>query len=312
MMEDKIKLNDSGVLYDPVEHTYTLNGKSLQGITTTLVERAYPKDKTYEGISENMLRHAARRGTDCHLSVQKYYEDGFPLYGYEEITERARQLLESVKLTPVRFEYVVTDYETYASPIDIVCVNDKGEICIVDMKYTAKLLYEHVTLQTSIYKRFFSLVNPKLTAKHLYVLWIHTNDNHTVMENGIYELTPCDDKFIDDLIAADRANETFDVTKYYGELPKTVAQVEDYMVQLSNLVKEKTDELNEIKNGLCKMMLERGIKSYSSKRLSFMTVTPKPRESFDSARFKADNPEEYAKYIKTSEVKPSVRITIKE
>ena len=312
MKEEKIKLNECGVLYDPIIHTYSLDGKPLQGITGTLIDRAYPKDDTYAGASEEQLRHAARRGSNCHASVQKYFEEGFSTYGYEDITERARQLLESASLTPIRFEYVVTDFQDYASPIDIVCINDKGEICIVDMKYTAKLLYEQVTLQTSIYKRFFSLVNPSLTAKHLYVLWIHTNDNHVVMENGIYELNPCEDEFIDDLIAADKANETFDVTKYYGELPKTVAQVEDYMVQLSNLVKEKTDELNEIKNGLCKMMLDYGIKSYSSKRLSFVAATPKPRESFDTTRFKADHPEEYAKYIKTSEVKPSVRITIKE
>lgn len=307
----EIILNDSGVVYEPEGHTYTLNGKTLQGITSTLINRAYPKDITYTGVSTGTLMHAADRGSACHQAVGNYYEVGLASTGFEDIVAEAKRLLESQDLTPIRFEYVVTDFEHYASPIDIVCVNSKNEVCIVDMKYTAKLHYEQVTLQTSIYKRFFHLVNPKLQAKHLYVLWTHTNDDHAVLESGIYELAPVDDEFIDDLIRADIADAKFDIAKYYGPVPAAVNKVEDYVAKLYAEVKRKTDELNEIKEGLCRLMLDNNVRQYSSVRLQLTTVTPKPRAMFDTARFKADHPDLFKEYSKMSEPKPSIRMTVK-
>lgn len=174
----------------------------------------------------------------------------------------------------MKFEYVVTDFKNYASPIDIVCLNEKNEICIIDMKFTAKLHYEQVTLQTSIYKKFFHIVNNELDAKHQYVLYIHTNDAHEVLDSGIYELQPVDEAFIDDLIKADEEDKTFEVSDYYGDLPAQVSKVESYLIQLSQLVKEKSDELERIKKGLTKLMLENNVTKYSTAHLQLTAVTP--------------------------------------
>lgn len=308
----QITLQDSGVIYNPEPHTYSYNGKPLQGITGTLVNRAYPKEKTYADIDGSVLRHAADRGSACHQAVGNYYEIGLSSTGFEPVVEEAKRLLESQNLTPIRFEYVVTDFEHYASPIDIVCVNEKSEICIVDMKFTARLHYEQVELQTSIYQRFFHIVNPKLQAKHLYVLWIHTNDFHEALNSGIYELTPVDDAFLDDLIKADTENTVFDITKYYGTVPAEVSKVEEYLAALAADVKRKTDELNQIKDGLCQLMLDNNVKQYDSLHIKLTTVTPKPRLTFDTRAFQKDHPDLYAEYAHQSEVKPSVRLTVKE
>lgn len=309
----EISLVDAGVQFDAATHTYTLDGKTLQGITTTLVNRAYPKDETYAGVSEEVLNHAAERGSACHQSVGNYYLMGLSSTGYEDVTSRAVELLDGAGLTPIAFEYIVTDYEHYASPIDIVCKNDKNEVCIVDMKFTSKLMWPQVTLQTTIYQRFFEIVNPDLQVKHLYVLWIHTNDEHAVLDSRLSELTPADEQFVNELIAEDIAGvaERFDITKFYGQLPATVTEVEDYLVNRLNLLEELKEETSNIKGGLCDMMLKYNIKQYSSEKLQLTTVTPKPRETFDTARFKKEHPELYTEYVKLSEVKPSVRITIK-
>ena len=308
----EIILADSGVDYNVADHTYHLNGKKLDGITDTLINLAYPKSDTYATVSDEMMNHAAERGTKCHEAVGNLYTVGLPSTGFEEITDKARELLESQSLTPIRFEYVVTDFKHYASPIDIVCVNDKGEICIVDMKFTYKLHYPQVELQTSIYKRFFTLVNPKLKAKHLYVLWIHTSDALNVRECGIYELEPVDDTFLDDLIDCHTSGKQFSIEKYYGTLPSQVASVEDYLVKLQQTIKAKTDEMNNIKAGLCALMEQYNVKQYSSLHLQLTRVTPKPRVTFDSKKFKEEHEDLYNEYIRTSEVKPSVRITIKD
>lgn len=307
----KITLNESGVLYNTAEHTYSLNGKPLQGITSTLINRAYPKTETYAAVSDEVLSHAAERGKACHVAVGNHYRLGLSTDGFEAVTAEAVRLLSEADLAPLRFEYVVTDFARYASPIDIVCVNAKGEACIVDMKFTSRLLSDQVTLQTSIYRRFFHLVNPELEAAHLYVLYIHTNDAHEVLSSGLYELQPVSEDFLNELFKADAADTSFDVSRFYGPVPAAVNKVEDYLCQLQALVKEKTDELNRIKEGLCQLMLQCGVKSYASARVQLTTVQPKPRVMFDATRFRADNPALYRQYLKQSDVKPSVRITIK-
>jgi hypothetical protein len=309
----EISLVDAGVQFDAATHTYTLGGKTLQGITTTLVNRAYPKDETYAGVSEDVLNKAAERGSACHQSVGNYYLMGLSSTGYEDVTNRAVELLDGAGLTPIAFEYIVTDFEHYASPIDIVCKNDKNEVCIVDMKFTSKLLWPQVTLQTTVYQRFFEIVNPDLQVKHLYVLWIHTNDEHAVLDSRLSELTPADEQFVSELIAEDIAgvSERFDITKFYGQLPATVTEVEDYLVSRLNLLEELKEETSNIKGELCDMMLAANIKQYSSEKIQLTTVTPKPRETFDTTRFKKEHPELYTEYVKLSEVKPSVRITVK-
>lgn len=307
----QIALQDSGVIYDVENHTYHYNGKQLQGITSTLINRAYPKAETYANVPEAVLVRAAERGRACHQAVGNFYTIGMSSTGFEAIVNEAKRLLDSACLTPIRFEYVVTDFEHYASPIDIVCLNAKDEICIVDMKYTSKLLYEQVTLQTSIYKRFFHLVNPKLDAKHQFVLWTHTNDNHEVLDSGIYELQLVEDDFIDDLIQSDINNAQFNIKKNYGAVSAAVSKVEDYIAELSLLVKEKSDELDQIKAGLCKLMLDNHVKQYDSLRLKLTTVTPKPRQTFNTKAFKADYPDLYNKYITTSTISPSIHMTVK-
>lgn len=310
-MTKELKLKDSGVIFDADQHTYHYKGKELKGITGTLINRAYPKADTYKDVNEAVLQHAAERGTACHQSVGNYYTVGFPSIGYEDVTEEAVKLLESKELAPVKFEYIVTDYKDYASPIDIVCTDADGNICIVDMKFTSKLLYEQVQLQTSIYKRFFSIVNPMLKAERLFVLHIHTNDRHEVLDSGIFELPAVDDKEVDDLIAADREDTPFDVTYYMGELPSQVAKYEDYIAELTAAVEAKEAELKAIKDGLCQLMLTNGVKKYESKRLILTAVTPKPRQTFDTTAFKKEHADLYSQYIRTAESKPSVRLTLK-
>lgn len=310
-MNKKFILKDSGVEYNVSDHTYFLNGKPLQGITSTLINRAYPKEDTYALVSDEVLAHAAERGRACHAAVGSLYTLGLLTNGYEDIANEARRLLTEQKLTPQAFEYVVTDFQHYASPIDIVCLNDKNEVCIVDMKFTSRLLSDQVTLQTSIYRRFFHLVNPDLTAEHLYVLHVHTNDAHEVLSSGLYELQPVSDEFIDSLIVADRNDLPFDVARFYGPVPAAVAKVEDYLCELQATVKEKTEELNQIKEGLCTLMLQNGVRQYASARVQLTTTTPRPRATFDATRFRAEHPDLYKEYVRTAEVKPSVRITIK-
>ena len=81
-------LKDSGIYFDPVAHKYWLNGRELQGVTSTLVARAFPH--TYDHVDEETLRKAAERGTAIHHAIELYETEG----EYADIPELLKMVRE--------------------------------------------------------------------------------------------------------------------------------------------------------------------------------------------------------------------------
>ena len=199
----------------------------------------------------------------------------------------------------------MSDEKHYATAIDKVLMRPDGGIILVDFKRTYDLHIDNVTCQQSICKRFFERQNPDLKVAAIYVMWLR--DERSRFE----ELTPWADEAMDLLIEADQKDEVFDISRTYGDLPAKVYDVQQYLANLEAEVKAKSEELKQIKEGLCQMMLDKGIKKFTTSVMQMTTVTPKPRETFDAKAFAADHPDLYKQYVKTGEVKPSVRITYK-
>lgn len=309
-MKKQLVLKESGVEFDEAQHRYWLNGVELQGITSTLVRLAYPG--TYDGVDEDTLRHAAERGTMLHKAVGLRYTMPEAAEDCKAITDEAQRLLESKGLKPECFEYIVTDGSHFASPIDILCTDKKGGVCIVDMKFTYQLHYPEVTMQTSIYKHLFEKQNPGMEVKSLYCLWIGTDDTLKVRASRLEELTPVDGGIIEDLMQAYLTSQSFSMATYYGDLPSTVANVEDYMQELDNEIKQKTDTYNSIKEGLLELMEKYNVKTWQSERMRLTRVLPTVRTSIDTKRLKADHPDIAREYSRISETRPSLKITFNE
>lgn len=68
---------------------------------------------------------------------------------------------------------------------------------------------------------------------------------------------------------------------------------------------------DELKQNLMEEMEKAGIKSLASDELLITYVLPSTKETFDTARFKKENPELYDDYIKISDTKSSIRITVR-
>jgi len=295
------ELYKSPVVFNAEHHTYHLGDKELKGVTSTLVHRAFPK--TYEGISPEVLANAAARGTMVHQAIQAY-EDDFVLDGSLELQSYVA-IKETYGLTHLASEYLVSDETHYASSVDHVFLDSKGNIILTDIKTTYEPHYENVALQLSIYKRFFEMQNPDLKVSAVALIWLRG-------EKSEYKVLPVwADEALDLLIEADCKDEEFDIAKTYGDLPQKVYDVQQYLAMLEADVKKKTEELKTIKDGLCKLMLDKSIKRFTTPVMQLTTVTPAPKQTFDSKKFKDDYPELYDKYLKTSEVKPSIRITFK-
>jgi hypothetical protein len=236
----KIELVQSNVVFDKERHTYTLDGKQLQGVTSTLVKRAFPD--TYKDVPEEVLRRAAIRGTAIHEKIENYEADVD--YSYSDELLSYLTIKDEQKLTHIASEYIVTDGEKYASAIDLVFTDDEGGIILADVKTTYEPHYENVTLQLSIYRRFFELQNPGLKVKGIALIWLREKKSEWRM------LAPWAEECLDDLFKADAEDKPFDITKTYGDLPAKVADVELYLCELEREVKEKTEKMDAIKAGL--------------------------------------------------------------
>lgn len=304
------KLNSSQVYFDRLTHTYLRESddKVLKGITDTLIKRAFPS--TYDGIPEEVLNHAAERGTAVHDAIESQANGMHFDPTLIDVVKAADGLLTQRKLTAIATEYIVTDGENYASPIDLLCKDKNGNLYIIDIKTTSSKMYEHVQLQCSIYRRFFEMQNPDLKIKGLMCLWMRVNDDCDVLDSDLFELEPVDDEFIDNLITCDLNGEPFSIEKFYGNLPTKLNEIEGYLKELDRLVKEKTEEYKAIKEGLLQMMSESNVKSFDSGHTKLTRVLPQTRTSFDEARFKMEQPEIYRQYItKMTTTKESIRIT---
>ena len=292
-----IELRKSPVVFDAASHTYHLDGVVLQGVTSTLIHRAFP-DK-YKGIDDEVLAQAAAKGHALHEAIQNY--DRFGMVDDDRI-----DLYENIKklhgLTTQENEYLVSDEQHYASSVDIVMTDADGDVCLVDTKTTWNLDRASVALQLSIYKRFFEQQNNGLQVAHLYALWL-PNKDHTICE--LVEVSPVTDDVLDALIAADLNDEPFT----YNTVPDGYDELEALYRHYAKMKQEAEQGIDEVKERLMAMMQEKNLTTIKSGYYTVSYIAEKTSKRFDSTLFKSENKELYAKYQKDSVTAAQLRFT---
>ena len=298
-------LKESGVVFKEDTHQYFLGKKELQGITSTLVHRAFPHD--YDGVSKEKLAERAAYGHKVHDMLEFCITNGLD----SEMVEWGmfKNIVADHELTVLRCEYIVTDFERYASPIDIVFLRKDGTVVLVDIKTNYAPPLEKATVQLSWYKRRFELMNPGLRVSECAVIWVRDDAKRGPL-SGYYPITPWADEALDLLIDADIKNEAFDISKTYGNLPAKFAEVEAEVARLEIAVKAAQERQKELRQGLYNLMEQHDIKSWTGSRVKLTRVLPTKKTSFDSKAFKADHPDLYKEYTKESASAGSLRITI--
>lgn len=82
------------------------------------------------------------------------------------------------------------------------------------------------------------------------------------------------------------------------------------LIDFEKLKKEIEYQESVLKDELVNLMPQMGKERIILEGISISYRKGSTRTSFDSKAFKEDNPEEYEKYVKTSEVSPSVIIKV--
>lgn len=311
-----------GVSFDETEHIYTYEkkvavGTSEDGIpivenrtsqlsgVTALLGRQLFKDK-YEGISKGIMEKAAERGNLIHRQVEM-----FETFGGENLApevEAYKKLKAKGKYETVATEWLVSDREHVASSIDVVFEKD-GEIILCDIKTTSKLDMEYLSWQLSIYKYLLLLDNPKVKVNKLVACWLPKE------QYGKPKMVEVEEKpamWVKELIACDARGEQWQMPEdaleilkgqalvVPQELTEAIAQVL-IMESMAKACKEKLRALME----------EHGITKWENEDFVASLSPDTETTTFDSKAFKADNPEEYEKYLKTSTRKGAFKVKLK-
>ena len=292
-----ITLNISPVVFNEVEHTYTLDGKLLHGITGMLSRQLFANK--YTGIPQYILDAAAERGTRIHKDCE--FADAT---GLEPQTIEGKNYLELRKdFEVVTNEYTVSDNEYFASNID--CVWEKGnEVIIADIKTTSHLDEDYVSWQLSIYAYLFELQNPDLKVSKLYAVWLRDD------KAKLIEVPRKDDDTIVALMNCEKNGDKYLVPVEDAQALITHSAV-DILIEAKQMAEYYTNRYKEIEEALLKAMAESGTKQWQTEKLKATYTPAGESERFDSKRFQAEHPELYCQYMTKSTRKESVRITIK-
>lgn len=300
----KITLNVPRVTFIEESHQYFIGKKELKGVTGTLIKKAFPD--TYKNIPESVLMKAAERGGLIHNTFETFCSIfDADLKQYPNPTEELlafHSMLVAYDLHYVASEYLVTDGENFASAIDGIFADKEGNIYLVDYKTTATLHYDNVSLQLSIYAKWFEEQNPDLKVKEIVCMWF---------KNGQSKFQPLPrvaDYQIDDLINAYLADDTD--YQYKVEVPEQFSALE----QEYRLITARMDALkikqDDLKEQMMKMMEANKQKSIKTNIGSYSYVESTTKRTLDMKLFKEKYPNAYERLAKVSFSKPSLRIKL--
>lgn len=291
-----MKLNRSRVVFDSQNHTYTLDGRQLSGITS-LLDRQLFKDK-YSGIPEEILRKAAERGTYIHQCCE-LVDEGFPCDSSEALNYL--ELKSKYNLVVEESEYLVSDNENYASCIDKVYRYNEDTFSLGDIKTTYKLDKEYVQWQLSIYAYLFELQNPEAKVASIFAIWLR-GDTHQLVD-----LDRIPSENVRMLLEADSNGLQYEESK----LPVVFNEIEDLIVGIETQLKSLTAQKKAITDGAMKAMVQAGLYSWKGDKVSITRKTASSRKSFDKEAFEKDYPNVYDKYLKETPVSESLVFKLK-
>lgn len=239
-------------------------------------------------------------------------------------------------------ELTVSDNVKYASQIDNVWRRIETDgIWLVDTKSNNIDLYplcgyfnpnrfnsgedalkEYLSWQLSIYAELFETENPGIKVEGLACNWLRKDKAaFWVIERKPSELVS--ELLSTEYIFTDNGPVYFHHDQsVFGINPSLPAVKEDkviipddvvgYMTGLLRTVKEAEAKLDEAKTALRAAMEQHGVKKYDFGTFSATLAADSESTSFDSSRFKKENPALYEKYTKTTIRKGSFTIKLKD
>ena len=289
------------IVFDEIGHTYTDEHGTVLPNPTSIIGKVYGTG--LEKAPSFFVERAANKGHDRHSEFDTYLKTGkqgtsaefWSWHKWFNYSNGAWGNYESEKIV-----FATTKHGPFAGTLDFY-----GNGFIYDWKTCKTATRQQVKkwqMQLSFYcyamRQMGYAVNEPLKI-------VHVNGSNLEVINVDY----LGDKFVEETM---RLYSTGEKPEEKPQELQTVSQkdlalLEDTLFQIETL--EEVAE--EIKARIKAEMERRGILNLKIGRANISYVAGTTRQTFDSKKFKEDDPDLYAIYLKDTVVKPSVRITIK-
>ena len=306
----KIKLKDSGVIFNAEDHTYLLGDKFLSGITPVLQRQFFPTE--FEGIPKHIVDAAAEYGTEVHASCEDF-DANWNNDGTIEVQDYI-QICHDYNLTHEASEYTVTDGKDYASQIDKVYRVSDDTFDLADIKTYGQMTPEKLAKarwQLSCYAAMFEMQNRGAKVGRLFIIHLRNKQKKDGTFDHIAEIifvNRIPSVICEDLLATDLRGEQF--INPYG-IPEEYRSQEAIIRELIQTKTAIEEKLNGIKAKILRDMELKNVKTWATDTMRLTRKLPTQRSSFNLALFKTDHPEyDYDKYMRVSEVSGSLLIAV--
>lgn len=288
------------IKFDENLHKYTVDGKEVISVTQLL--QKHKITPSYDAVDKELLRVASERGTLIHEEVENWIKNNEK--GFTEEAERICDYLNSNADRDSRIisEQIVAN-DIVAGRFDVLYTHAKN-LVLTDIKTgNSKHLYGW-TWQLSLYKYLYERMYDK-KIESLQIFWA----------NGDLTVIPCeyvgDDK-IENLLNAEREGRLISDV----DLGVSEEELED-LEELMREIKVKKEELEVLEDKVGKIqdvlydtMGKEGVKTVDRGKLKITYVAPSTRVSVDSKKLQKEEPEIYKKYVNTTTVAGSIKITL--
>lgn len=292
------KLAQSAVIFNDLDHTYTLDNRQLSGVTSILNRQLFA-DK-YSGISEEVLNKAAEYGKGVHESIELY--DALGIGEDDKNVKHYISLMQKHNLIRLDNEYLVSDNDYVASSIDIVTI----DCSLIDVKTTSHLDEDYVSWQLSFYAYLFEKQNPDLQANKLLALWIPRSryGNPKIIEvprRPVSEILR--------LIEADKNGTQFIPASVDNSLAIPQDVIEE-VIRIEKGIKQLKEMQDLMRAKFLQAMQDNDVKSFKADGLSITRKLATTKQSLDTKMLQEKYPDIYNECLKTTEVKESILIKV--
>ena len=288
------------IKFDENLHKYTVDGKEVISVTQLLQKHRITP--SYDSVDKELLRVASERGTLIHEEVEKWIESGE--CGF---TEEAERICDYLNSTADRDSQIISEQmvanDIVAGRFDVLYTHAK-KLVLTDIKTgNTKHLYGW-TWQLSLYKYLYEKMYGK-EINSLEILWA----------NGDLTVIPCEyvgDEKIENLLNAEREGRLISDVDL-GVSEEELEDLEELMEKITFKEKELKllkDMVDSVKTVLYDTMEKEGIKTVDRGNMKITYVAPSSRTSVDSKKLEKEEPEIYKKYVKTTTVAGSIKITL--
>ena len=337
-MISKADLKQSEVVFNELAHTYLRGDTELSGITglihAVLLLGVYPDASDY--VKKVQIPKAGYYGTCVHKSIQTWDELGIemtqfpkkehPTAGILPAQDVSAELAYYRKVKPRKCKTIANeftvDYGNFASQIDCVWGDEDGNIYLVDHKTNnldyypggAEGLKEYLSWQLSCYAVMFEQ-QTGLKVKGLFGNWLRKGAGE------LWRIERKPDEQVQKLLSTEIHKQDWGGFTYYNpEMQVTAAKVEEVkpVATATDALAVPVDVVSAItallraekaakamKEKLRELMEAAGVSKWECPEFTATIGKPSETTTFDSKAFKADHPDLYEQYIKTTTRKGS-------